>query len=471
MRRRFGIALLAAMMLAVHAIPASVSAETITSATPKGDHAIDLPRQLQALIAFPNASRAIDLTSAYHHHLLADSALAVLAVIALRRARRPEAAAALAGLLRETHRGDRRLLYEHAISHWAAGDCTRARPLLAEVMAGGTDAFSTEAALFATACEHRTGWSRDAAIIGGYDSNLGGGGSRRAITPEAGSRLDTLLRSLAIAYPGAAIGEQVTLGSKPVPGFWGGVRAARIRHWHRPGLDTRLVLSGELRQASRAEYQRATGAIAIDTRRPFRHGEMTAAISLTSRHQRRGRDRALLREDTLALDQAIRLPLPRHFNVHAGLEAVFSESRSEGRSEFQRQGVTLGLSHRAARTVAGIDGMGWRIDGFSGDQHGGDGYHDARLRTITASFGPLPLDRLAVYLGLRRTRRDYHQPRPWLRHPHRETDLAVSVTTDYLYGQGRRLRLRVEVIDTDSPDPFGEDRKWRLDMALHWHPR
>lgn len=435
----------------------------------------DLADKLAQLIAVPDADAVYALVAAHHQDLIDDHDLAVLAVIALRRVDDPEASASLARLLRSSHERKRRLLYEEAVSHWAAGSCIEAAPLFRALLDRASpveathDKLNHEARLFLLSCHTQGRWLPDLVYSVGYDDDLAGSGSEATFIPETGSEIDTFIDGLTAAFPDTAIPKEITIGEKPVAGFWFGTKATATRLFYKGRRQSLIRVGADARIASRSGYDQLTGSFEMETSQPFGRVRGITAAGVFSRHARRGGSVPNLRQDTLTLSHSLIYPMPRHFTLSTGAEATFSETRSDGTSHFNHQGISIGLKHASSRTVKGLKGLGWRADIFSGHQSNTDTYQNASIIRLNTAAGPFDLSgKASLHLGLGLERLDYHHARQWLLNPHRETRRSVQAIISYPFGKGNMVRLRIDVIERVTPDPFDDGIKVNVGMEFRF---
>ena len=93
----------------------------------------------------------------------------------------------------------------------------------------------------------------------------------------------------------------------------------------------------------------------------------------------------------------------------------------------------------------------------------------ASIIRLNTAAGPFDLSgKASLHLGLGLERLDYHHARQWLLNPHRETRRSVQAIISYPFGKGNMVRLRIDVIERVTPDPFDDGIKVNVGMEFRF---
>ena len=449
-----------------------------------------LSAQLLYLINAPDAIAITELVKNNRPNLTADPRLAVLATIALRQSGMGEDSANLAieTLIhyegKSTSPAERdillRLQYEEAISLWVSQGCGAARPRFERFLAlkpandpandnrSSYHLLAREARLFLAACAEHNQWTPKITYAMGYESNLANTTEQKTITPEDGSHISTLIKSIAEAFPDAEINKEITLGEKPISGSWIGIKPSLVRSWQTSQRITRLIIGAELRSTSRKDHNRASASITAETSRRL-GGNLIAdtGITITSRHTQRGEHHKNLRENIAQFQQGLRLAMPRNLRLGAAGIIQFNKAYSGEESDYRLTGTALDLTHARSLRPIGIGGIGWQIGSFFGNQETTPNYNTAEIKRFNGAIGPLKLStKLDMSVGYTLTERSFAYARPWLTEPHDDKQHHWQITLQYPLKQNSRLALHIGMTETDSPDPFDDGRKWSAELAF-----
>ena len=445
-----------------------------------------LSAQLLYLIRTPNVVAITELVKNNRPDLTADPRLAVLATIALRQSGMGASSANLATEALAYHKDKNtspaerdtllRLKYEEAISLWVSQGCGAARPRFERFVASQVandngeahHLLAREARLFLATCSERNQWTPKITYAIGYESNLANTTEQKTITPEDGSHISTLIKSIAEAFPDAEINQEITLGEEPISGSWLAIKPSLTRSWQTSKRNTRLTIGAELRSTSRKDHARASASITAETSRRL-GGRLIAdtGITISTRHTQRGEQHKNLRENIAQFQQGLRLAMPRNLRFGAAGLIQFNKAYSSEESDYRLAGTALDLTHARSLEPIGLSGIGWQINSFFGNQETTPNHNTAKIKRFGGAIGPIRLNsKLDMSLGYTLTERRFIYARPWLTEPHHDTQHQWQIIAQYPLGQNSRLELHLGMTKTDSPDPFDDGRKWSAEIAF-----
>lgn len=423
-----------------------------------------LEHELKALILKPDETVVLATVRSHRSTLVQNPVLASLAVIALRRSGYHDVALALAERTLRVSGYHRRLGFEHAVTAWAIGDCPKATTLFAPLVEDDPDDLvGRESRLFMASCQAMEHWRYEWVSSFGYSENLGGTRAQRNIRTEPGSVYHTLLTSL---DPFINLPKTISLGQKPVGGFWAAIHPGVIRHRHHPAGVDLLRLGADFRLANRRGHEQWRGR--ADLIRQRRYGAVSQRLGMKLYYGRAnlGQNRPHRMTSGITTDYRLSYTLPRHLAISAGVVGTYQESDSLRRSRIQSQDLRVGLSHQGSRN-GGLAGLGWNIYLQKGVDAASPHYQSGKRNRIGAGIGPFYLDdKTTLSAEISHERKAYTIARPWLAAPHQDKTLTAGIGVTYPIGKGKSLTFRFSHVDVRSPDPLDHASKWQISFLF-----
>jgi len=408
----------------------------------------------------------------YRDEILTSSDTVVLALILWRRIGDSDQALALAEDARKKGLGDRRLIFEIAISHWQNNACHEAVPLFLEVLELALhrpDWMSRESADFLADCMARPSLMPRLEMTFGYDSNLGRTAPARKVIPETGSVAGEILENLIEVLPEEDLEQSLVIGTPARDGFWTEIRHAL--EWRYPSERGRLVfqLGSQARLTSRREYHGQAHYMAGW----YRHqvGRHTLSGSLSLRHDTEslgpegGRRQHLTRTMRLGTETA----LGRSFHLSTGLtgQKLSGQGAASYRSNFRS--VDLGFIHDGSANPRQLTALGYQIIVMTGRETTTPRWNTGRHNSIAIGVGPVTAaSRFSVRFAARADHTSFDHIRPWLRDRHDRRREALSLSVTYAFGSDHPVIIDIERYRSISRDPIDHHEGFKFSMHIRY---